>query len=145
MEIQQKLEEYEHFVEEKLKGDLRDIESVLIKKSTICKEWTELKNVIAAVSEFKANDKDMNIQVNLGNDISSFAKICDYEDTYVDIGLGCILEMNCEEANKYSDIRIKLLQKEIRHLRQLAVNVKVHIKMVLLAISELQATLVNKK
>ncbi|CAG9765413.1 unnamed protein product [Ceutorhynchus assimilis] len=141
MEIQKKLQEYNQFVEGKLKPDLRDIESVLTEKSSQTKEWTDLKNTLKVLKEFKEKDRDMNILLDLENNVTAFAKICDYETTYVDIGLDYKLEMNCEEADKYADIRLRLLQKEINHLRELAVKVKVHIKMVLLAMGELQATL----
>ncbi|XP_050296601.1 protein UXT homolog [Anthonomus grandis grandis] len=143
MDLHKKLKQYEHFIDQKLKPDLKDIESTLAKKSMECKEWIDLKTVVGIICEFKDTDRDMNVQLPLGNDVTTFAKICDYESTYVNVGLGCILEMDREEASKYADIRLRLLQKEINHLRKLAVNVKVHIKMVLLAISELQATLVN--
>lgn len=143
MEIEKKLQEYEQFIEDKLKPDLRDIEACLLQKSDQAKEWTDLKNVLTVVKEFKEKDRDMQVQIDLGNSVSAFATLRDYESTYVDIGLGYLLEMNCEEADKYAGIRLKLVQKEISHLRQLAVNVKVHIKMVLLAIGELQKTLIK--
>ncbi|XP_066156248.1 protein UXT homolog [Euwallacea fornicatus] len=144
MEIPKKLQEYENFIEEKLKPDLREIETTLSLKSNQSKEWTELKNILTVLREFKEKDQDMNVQFNMGHEIASFAKICDYETVYVDVGLGYLLEMDCDEANKYADIRLNLLQKEINHLRQLAVNVKVHVKLALLAIGELQNSLLDK-
>ncbi|KAL1488432.1 hypothetical protein ABEB36_014905 [Hypothenemus hampei] len=143
MEVTEKIKEYENFVENKLKQDLKDIETVLFNKSIENKEWTELKIMVSTIEDFKSKDRDMNIHFHLNHDINAFATISDYETTYVDVGLGYLLEMNATEATKYADIRLNLLRKEINHLRQLAVNVKVHIKLALLAIAELQTTLTN--
>lgn len=141
MEIKSKITEYKNFIEEKLKPDLKDIEIILADKASKYKEWNELKNVVDVIKDFKEKDRDMHIQMELGSDIHTFGNISDYENFYVDIGLGYLLEMNCDEAIKYSDIRLRLLKKEIDQLRKLAVNVKVHIKMVLLALNELQTAL----
>lgn len=141
MEIKSKITEYKNFIEEKLKPDLKDIEIILADKASKYKEWNELKNVVDVIKDFKEKDRDMHIQMELGSDIRTFGNISDYENFYVDIGLGYLLEMNCDEAIKYSDIRLRLLKKEIDQLRKLAVNVKVHIKMVLLALNELQTAL----
>lgn len=141
MDINAKLQEYESFIENKLKPDLRDIELLLNSKATQCEEWNELKTMVSAIKDHKTKDRDMQIQFELGNGVVAFGSIGDYEATYVDVGLGCLLEMHPDEAEKYADIRLRLLQKEILHLRQLAVGVKMHIKTGLLAIGELQATL----
>uniref|UniRef100_A0AAR5NYP4 Uncharacterized protein n=1 Tax=Dendroctonus ponderosae TaxID=77166 RepID=A0AAR5NYP4_DENPD len=124
MDINGKLKEYECFIEDKLKRDLRDIELLLNSKAAQCEEWNELKTMF-----------------ELGNGVAAFGSISDYETTFVDVGLGYLLEMQPNEAGKYADIRLRLLQKEMLHLRELAVGVKVRIKMVLLAIGELQASL----
>lgn len=135
--LQKKIKEYEHFIEVKLKGDLKEIEAALTLKSEKYKEWQEVKNVLKTVREFKEKDRDMNVKVNIGHDVLVLGEVDDYERTYIDVGLGCLLEMDCDEANKYSDIRMKLLEKEIDHFRKLAINVKVHIKLTLLGINEL--------
>lgn len=137
-EIQEKVREYESFVEDILKNDLREIEKTLNEKVTQYKEWEEVKVMTDNVNEFKEKNRDMLVQLDIGRGIMVKGEICDYEQSYVNIGLGIILEMDCEEAVKYSDIRLRLLKKEITHFRKLAVDVKVHIKMVLLAINELQ-------
>ncbi|CAH1972584.1 unnamed protein product [Acanthoscelides obtectus] len=139
-EINHKVLEYENFIEERLKRDLKDIEFILQDKVTKYKEWEEVKQVTRTVRDFKEKKRDMALRIEVGNGIMTCGEISDYERTYVCIGLGYMLEMDCDEAEKYADIRLKILKKEIDHLRNMAVEVKVHIKMVLLAISELQAS-----
>ncbi|KAG5870920.1 hypothetical protein JTB14_004141 [Gonioctena quinquepunctata] len=119
-EVKKKIEDYEHFIEDR---------------------WQEVKQVVKTVREFKEKDRDMLVRLDIGCGIMATGEITDFERTYVDIGLGYKLEMDCDEADKYSDIRLKLLTKEIEHFRNLAVDVKVHIKLVLLAINELQASI----
>ncbi|ENN80808.1 protein UXT homolog [Dendroctonus ponderosae] len=141
MDINGKLKEYECFIEDKLKRDLRDIELLLNSKAAQCEEWNELKTMVGAIKDHRTKDRDMQLQFELGNGVAAFGSISDYETTFVDVGLGYLLEMQPNEAGKYADIRLRLLQKEMLHLRELAVGVKVRIKMVLLAIGELQASL----
>lgn len=141
MEIDEKIQKYEHFLNDKLKYDLKDIEQALMIKVKQLKEWMEIINTVDGIKEFKEKDIDMHVNFNLGNKTYAFGEIVDYGNLYLEIGLGYLLEMDQKEIIKYTNIRSKLLQKEISHLRQLAVNVKVHIKMVLLAINELKCTL----
>ncbi|XP_018570358.1 uncharacterized protein LOC108910282 [Anoplophora glabripennis] len=141
-EVERKIEEYEQFVEKRLKEDLKDIEVILNSKVSKYKDWEDVKQIVKTLKEFKAKDSDMSVRLDIGRGILLTGEIEDFESTYVCIGLGYMLEMDCDEANKYSDIRLKLLKKEIDHFRKLAVDVKVHIKMVLLAINELQVSLI---
>lgn len=141
-EVEKKIKDYEQFIETKLKEDLKDIEVILNDKVSKYKHWEDVKKIVKTVKEFKEKDTDMSVRLDVGGGILLTGEITDFENTYICIGLNYMLEMDCEEANKYSDIRLKLLKKEIEHFRKLAVDVKVHIKMMLLAINELQASLV---
>lgn len=140
-EINQKVKEYENFIEEVLKNDLKEIELALKDKVLKYKDWEEVKQMADIVKEFDEKDQDMFVKVDLGKGILVDGEICDYNHTYISIGLGILLEMDFDEAVKYSDIRLRLLKKEINHFRKLAVDIKVHIKMVLLAINELQKSI----
>lgn len=144
-EIHKRVKEYENFLEEVLKNDLKELEQSLSKKAMQYKEWEEVKMMADIVKEFKEKDRDMLVQVHIGNGIMVNGEISNYDQIYINIGLGIILEMDCEEAIKYSDIHLKLIKKEITHFRKLAVDVKVHIKMVLLAINELQKSILTSQ
>ncbi|CAG9841038.1 unnamed protein product [Diabrotica balteata] len=140
-EVQEKVKEYENFIEDKLKRDLEDIVVILKDKSTKLKDWEEVKTTVKTIRRSKEKNRDMVVKVNIGGGILAQGEISDLEQIYIDVGLGYMLEMNHEEADRYADIRMNLLKKEIAHFRKMAVDVKVNIKLILLALSELQATL----
>nr|XP_008197055.2 PREDICTED: protein UXT isoform X1 [Tribolium castaneum] len=143
-EVSKKIKDYETFLEDTLKRDLADVQNILKDKVKKYKEWEEVQQVTKTINEFKEKDRDMVVRVGLGCGVHVSGEVSDYERTFVNIGLGCLLEMDCDEADKYSNIRMRSLKKDIDHYRSLAVHVKVNIKMVLLAISELQSLMLNK-
>lgn len=144
-DIENKIKKYELFVEENLKKDLKDIEKILSDKSRKYEEWEDVKQVVKTLREFKEKDRDMKIRVDVGCETFVSGEVTDFDTTYIDIGKGYLLQMDCDEADKYSDIRMRLLKKEIDHFRKMVVDVKVHIKLVLLAINELQSSLLPAK
>ncbi|KAJ8946032.1 hypothetical protein NQ318_023281 [Aromia moschata] len=101
--VQKKIQEYDIFVEEKLKTDLKDIERILNNKVSKYKDWDDVKLV------FKEKDSDMILRADIGKGIMVSGEVTDFESVYVLIGLGYMLEMDCDEADKYSDIRMKSL------------------------------------
>lgn len=133
-----KIKEYENFLEETLKRDLKEIEQKLQQSVEKYEEWESLQNTIHVWQ--KLEDKDLKMLVPLGSNVNVNAVSTDYNKIFVDIGVGCILEMDFDETLKYSDIRKKVLRKEINHYRELAVQIKVKIKLVLLGINELTST-----
>lgn len=130
-----KVNEYEEFLEKKLRVDLKDIEEVLKTKFDKYRRWEELKEIVKLWRRLE--NRDVNLQVPIGYGIHVNAETIEYDKVFVDVGLGCFLVMNYEEADKYSDIRMRVLKKEIDHYRSLAVQVKVKIKLTLLALNEL--------
>ncbi|KAK5639934.1 hypothetical protein RI129_010745 [Pyrocoelia pectoralis] len=133
--MNEKIKSYENFIEDKLKNDLKEIEVSLNKKSDNLKLWQELKNSIVHLKEAKTDE--LNVTFELGLGVFVGARIEEMEKVIVNIGCDCYLEMYYDEAIKYADIRMKYLSKEIEFFRQQAVHVKAHIKLVLLAINEL--------
>ncbi|RZC36772.1 Prefoldin domain containing protein [Asbolus verrucosus] len=144
-ELNNKIKGYETFLEETLKKDLSDVQDILKEKIRKYKEWEEVKQITKTLNEFKEKDRDMPVRVGLGCGVHVNGEVIDYERTYISIGLGYLLEMDCDEANKYSNIRMRSLKRDIDHYRKLAVTVKVNIKMVLLAINELQSLMLSNK
>lgn len=142
-EVEEKVKEYENYMDNTLKRDLKCIEEELNKQMEVYKEWEDVKSTTKNWKRIKDRDCDTNLQVDLGCGISAFAEVTEFDKMYIDIGLGILLEMDHIEAGKYSDIRLKYITKQVAHLRKLAVNVKVHIKLILLAIYELQSTITS--
>ncbi|KAK9888917.1 hypothetical protein WA026_001138 [Henosepilachna vigintioctopunctata] len=85
----------------------------------------------------------MNLKFEIGTGVSTFAEVSDHDEVYVNIGLGFLLKMEPEEAIKYAKIRKKALKREVEHNRKLAVEIKVRIKLVLLALNELNNNAMN--
>lgn len=142
-EVEAKIKEYETYVEDTLKRDLKCIQEELAKQDEVHKEWEDVKNTTKHWKRIKQRDCDTDLQIDLGCGVSAFAEVTELDKMYIDIGLGILLEMDHEEANKYADIRLRYISKQIAHLRKLAVNVKVHIKLILLAIYELQSSITS--
>ncbi|KAB0792558.1 hypothetical protein PPYR_14517 [Photinus pyralis] len=136
MSVAEKLKSYENFIEEKLKNDLKELETALTKKSDDFKLWQELKNSLVHLKE--AKDDELNVTFEMGLGVFIGARVEEREKVIVNIGCDCYLEMYYDEAIKYADIRMKYLTKEIEFFRQQAVHVKAHIKLVLLAMNELK-------
>lgn len=142
-EVEEKVKEYETYIEDTLKRDLKSIETELNKQQELYKEWEEVKHVTKYWKRIKERDCDTNLLVDLGCGVSAHAEVTDFDKMYIDIGLGILLEMDDVEASKYADIRLNFIKKQVAHLRKLAVNVKVHIKLILLAIYELQSSVAS--
>lgn len=138
LEIQSKLKTYEDYIENRLKPDLKAIEEALTQKTEKHQEWQDLKNLTKHWKFLRNKDRDIDLQFEIGNGVNAFAEITELDRLFIDVGAGIVLEMDCDEAEKYAQIRMNVLRKEIAHLRKLAVNVKVHIKLVLLVVYELQ-------
>lgn len=138
MDIERQIKVYEDFIESTLKSDLNNIKESLEKKADSFNQWQDVKNIVKHWRRINKMNCDTNVQFEIGCGIHSFGEVTDCEKMYIDVGLGVLLEMDYDEADKYADIRLKLISKEIEHLQKLAVKVKVHIKMVLLTIHHLQ-------
>ena len=133
-EIESKVKQYENFISV-LKEDLKDVEKQLDNAMKKYNEWDELYRSMKVWRTLKGRDVDMLVPLGFDVNVNATADVDDR--ILVDIGLGCLLEMNYDEAEKYSTIRMRASQREIDHFRNLAVKVKVNIKLTLLAINEL--------
>lgn len=140
LEIQSKVKTYEDYIEDRLKPDLKAIEESLTQKSEKYQEWQVVKNLTKHWKFLRDKDRDIDLQFEIGSGVNAFAEVTELDRLFIDVGAGIVLEMDCDEAEKYAQIRMNVLRKEIAHLRKLAVSVKVHIKLVLLAVYELQKT-----
>ncbi|KAF2895147.1 hypothetical protein ILUMI_11026 [Ignelater luminosus] len=131
-----KISSYEDFINDRLKKDLKEVETLCSKKVDDYKNWQELQNFIKHVQNKKQDELITTFEFGFG--VYMAAKLERVDKLIVCIGCNCYLEMYYDEANKYVELRMKYLKKEINFLRQQAVKIKAHIKLVLLAISELK-------
>ncbi|XP_018331170.1 protein UXT homolog [Agrilus planipennis] len=138
-----KIEEYENFIEKKLKRDLAEIEEILEKKYENYSHWADLKSLIQGLKLQQNEEKEYDIAVDMGCSVFAHGRIEEENVVFVNIGCECYLPMDYNEASKYADIRIKVIEREMEHYRKLAVQVKMNIKLFLLAIEELNTNFNN--
>lgn len=136
--LDKKISAYEDFINDRLKKDLKDVETLCCKKTDDYKNWQELQNFIKHVQKKKHDELTTTFEFGFG--VYMAAKLEQLDKLIVCIGCNCYLEMYYDEADKYVELRMKYLKKEIDFLRQQAVKIKAHIKLVLLGISELKGS-----
>jgi prefoldin alpha subunit len=140
--ISPKIEEYERFLNERLRADLR---SVLERRDAVYSdkaEYTQLKATIQHLineqgSPQKKNEP-MKTMVDLGCNFYAKARVKDYSRIIVAIGLGFYLEMQLDEAVTFIDKKTAILTKDTEQLSEQASQINARIKMVLGALHELQ-------
>ena len=143
MEGRPKIEEYERFVNERLRTDLK---LVLERKDCVNGEiadFMQLKTTIQHLSERQgAHDGEekgpLKTMVDLGCNFYAKARVHNFSHIFVSIGLGFYLEMELSEAAAYADKRVESLRAEVEKLSEQASQINARIKMVLGALDELQ-------
>lgn len=128
------VEQLESFLNEKLKEDLKLYETSLKQFADEIQEYNQLKHSITAIQ----NDlgKSFKTQINVGGDFFMQAKVPDTEKILVNIGCNVYLEFTLEEAAKYVQMRINILEKQANLIKDELCKTKAHIKMTLLLIGE---------
>ncbi|KAK1132527.1 hypothetical protein K0M31_013910 [Melipona bicolor] len=137
-DIQRKILEFETFVNDVLKEDLAQLEQKLNVKNADIAEFLELK---ATITTFKNNGLDKNgfkTQVDIGQNFFIEAQVSDASTILLDIGLGHYLELSIDDAVAVINVRVKLLEQQIKHFRKEIARTNAHIKLILLGIRELQ-------
>lgn len=153
-ELSWKVVEYERFLNERLRTDLRyvlerkdgindDIAEFLQLKSTIQHLMTiptvsqEAKQPVTPAST-QRKSVALKTMVDIGCNFYAKARVCDCSRIIVSIGLGFYLEMELREAVDYVDKRVERLTAEADKLSEQASQINARIKMVLGALDELQ-------
>ncbi|XP_045168290.1 protein UXT-like [Mercenaria mercenaria] len=136
-EFSSKVLEYERFVNEKLKEDLRLILEQRDKSYGQIAEYLQLKTTIEKIKESKQTE-GLKTKVDIGCNFYVQANIPDSSRIYVFIGFGFFLEMTLDEALKFIGKRTKLLNEHTDRLTDDAAKVKANIRLVLEGLRELQ-------
>ncbi|ELU18251.1 hypothetical protein CAPTEDRAFT_1365 [Capitella teleta] len=136
--MEEKVLQYEKFLNEILRRDLQKVLEERDKIYSEIAEYLQLKNVIQKLKEEDPGRKGLKSQVDLGCNFYVQAKVPDASKIFVAIGFGFFLEMNFDEA-------LKFIEKKELHLNGIsdklsadALKVKMHIKVVLEGLRELQ-------
>ncbi|XP_053390722.1 protein UXT-like [Mercenaria mercenaria] len=136
-EFSSKVLEYERFVNEKLKEDLRLILEQRDKTYGQIAEYLQLKTTIEKIKESKQTE-GLKTKVDIGCNFYVQANVPDSSRIYVFIGFGFFLEMTLDEALKFIGKRTKLLNEHTDRLTDDAAKVKANIRLVLEGLRELQ-------
>jgi prefoldin alpha subunit len=136
-EFSSKVFEYEKFVNEKLKEDLRSILEQRDKTYQQIAEYLQLKTSIEKIKEVKLTE-GLKTKVDLGCNFYVQANVPDSLRIFVFIGFGFFLEMTHDEALKFIGKRTNLLNVHVEKLTDDAAKVKANIRLVLEGLRELQ-------
>jgi len=138
VDIPAKVLQFEAFVNDVLREELKRFESLLDGINTEIAEYIELKTMLNTISSCDFGSDGFKTQVDLGCNHYVQAHVKQPSVIYVDIGLGHYLEMHHTDACKFANGRIDLLNRKADILRKNSARTKAHIKYLLTAIGTLQ-------
>ncbi|EDV31478.2 uncharacterized protein Dana_GF15377 [Drosophila ananassae] len=131
---QARITQIEEFINEVLKEDLRQLEKYIGQYNEEIMEYVQLKNTLQTFETHLP--EGYKTQVNIGSNIFMQARVNQMDRILVNIGKDVYLEMSLPEAEKFSDVLVKILTKQSDVLREESVRKRAQIKMALIAISE---------
>ncbi|XP_076392789.1 uxt prefoldin-like subunit [Megachile rotundata] len=137
-DIDQKILKFETFINEVLKEDLAKLEQKIDAKNADIGEFLQLKSTITTLQNNDLDKNGFKTQVDVGQNFFIEAHIPDASTILLDIGLGHYVELSLNDALAVINVRIKLLEQQITHLRKEVAKTNAHIKLLLLGIGELQ-------
>ncbi|XP_076437279.1 protein UXT-like [Babylonia areolata] len=136
--MEEKVQAYETFLNEKLREDLKNI---LEQRDGIygkINEYLQLKTVIEKLKEDGADKRELKTKVDLGCNFYVQANVPDASKIFVSVGFGFFVELTYDEAIRFIDKKTALLTEQTEGLTKSASEVKAHIKLVLEGLRELQ-------
>lgn len=145
LQTQQKILQFETFVNDVLKADLAKLAEKLDVKNADVVEFLQLKSVITTFQNTNVEKTGFKTKVDIGNNFFIQAHIPDASKILLDVGLGHYVEFDLAEALIVINVRIKLLEKQIAHLRKVIARTNAHIKLILIVIRDLQGIKENNE
>lgn len=134
--VDQKILQYENFVNEVLKKDLQKVleqrDSVYEKIS----QYLQLKNTIQSLQE--SGSRKLKTDVDLGCNFFVQAEVEDSSRIYVAVGFGFFVEMTHDEALRFIEKKTSQLTAFTEQLTKDSAKIKANIRMVLEGLRELQ-------
>ncbi|KAK0064252.1 protein UXT [Biomphalaria pfeifferi] len=133
-----KLLEYETFLNDRLKLDLRNVLEQRDKIYEEISEYLQLQSTIHKIEEDIIPECELKTKVDLGCNFYVQANVSDPSKICVAIGFGFFLEMTLPEALSFINKKTERLQEKAADLTLEACKIKGHIKLVLEGLRELQ-------
>jgi len=139
--ISEKILRYERFVNDVLKEDLKKVHTRYEQLNSEVAEYIQLKNFIQSISDVGSSSGGLKTKMDLGCSFYIQANISDTSTILVAVGLGHYVELTMEEALRFVDKRVNLLNIQIEKLKKDSAKTKAMIKLVLGGLQELQSTM----
>lgn len=136
-------ENLEVFINDYLKEDLKHLEKYINVYNEEIMEFVQLKNTIQTMRDNLSDG--YKTQMNIGGNFFMEAKVDDLETILVDIGKGVYIPFTAEEALKFADFKIKILNNECDVLREESVKKRSEIKVALMYMAEQQKLVQQEK
>lgn len=134
-QIDEKILKYEEFINDKLKGELVEVNKKMDKICTVIAEYLQIRATIRAI---KSRPRNLRFQTDLGCNFYAQCNVPDASKIYLDVGQGHFLHMDLAEAETMIDFKEKQLHKKLTEYQEKAANIKAYIKLVLEALGEIQ-------
>ena len=144
-----KVETYEQFVNEKLRTDLQKVLAEQDLIYTDIAEYLQIKDTIEKLQIARGigneSSEPLKTKVDLGCNFYAKAIVEDVSRIYISIGYGFHLEMKLDEALRFIDKKVKLMNLSAAELTDKANEIKANIKFVLEGLKEIQQLNYTKK
>ncbi|KAL3852832.1 hypothetical protein ACJMK2_016447 [Sinanodonta woodiana] len=140
-----KVVEYETFLNETLRSDLRKIFEARDKIYNQTAEYLQLKNVIERIKETDLSQDELKTKVDLGCNFYCQANVPDASKIFVRVGFGFYVEFTLEEALRFIEKKTAMLTEEANKLTKDANKVKANINIILEGLKEMQQMDVSAK
>lgn len=137
-EIQEKIVQFEAFINNVLRVDLSKLEEKLNTKNSDLAEFLQLKSVINTWKDTGADKNGFKTKVEMGCGYFVQAAVEDVSKILLHVGLNHFVEFSLDDALVVINVRMKLLENQIENLRKQVALTNAHIKLILLGIGELQ-------
>ncbi|XP_034027751.1 protein UXT [Thalassophryne amazonica] len=134
--LQQKVVQYENFINEVLK---RDLQKVLEQRDEVYEkiaQYLQLKNTIQSLQD--SGSERLKADVDLGCNFYVQAELEDVSRIFVAVGYGFFVEMNHDEALHFIEKKTNQLTAFTDQLTKDSAEIKANIRMVLEGLRELQ-------
>ncbi|XP_074538468.1 protein UXT [Halichoeres trimaculatus] len=134
--VEQKVLQYENFINEVLK---RDLQKVLEHRDSVYEkisQYLQLKNTIQTLQE--SGSQQLKTEVDLGCNFYVQAEVEDASRIFVAVGYGFFVEMTHDEALRFIDKKTSQLTAFTEQLSKDSAKIKANIRMVLEGLRELQ-------
>lgn len=136
MDREEKILNYETFLNEKLRGDLKKILDQRDKVYQEISDYLQLKSVIERLQENETKEP-LKTRVDLGCNFYVQAKVPDPTSIFVYVGYGFYVQFTFEQALKFIKQKTDLLTERTETLTKQSAVVKANIKLVLEGLREI--------